>query len=78
MSKKLRKKHMTRFDYNIRLLSIVSGIVFVATLAFVFPLLDNINASLEKTNNAIKIQNLENNFSKYDNSFEVVSSLNNE
>ena len=75
MKKQLKKKHMTKFDYNIRLLSIVSGIIFVAALAFVTPLLDNINASLEKTNNAIKIQYLEKNLSKYDNSVEVASSI---
>ena len=72
---KLRKRHMTKFDYNIRLLSVISGIIFVAALAFISPLLDNINSSLEKTNNAIKIQTLENNFAKYDNSIEVASSI---
>lgn len=75
MKKQLRKRHMTKFDYNIRLLSIVSGVIFVAALAFVTPMLDNINSSLEKTNNAIKIQYLENNLAKYDNSLEVASSI---
>ena len=32
--KKLKKKHMTKFDYNIRLFSIVSGVIFVAVLIF--------------------------------------------
>lgn len=73
--KKLKKKHMTKFDYNIRLFSIVSGVIFVAVLAFISPMLSNINTSLEKTNNAIKIQYLENNYAKYDNSIEVASSL---
>ena len=49
--------------------------IFVAVLAFISPMLSNINTSLEKTNNAIKIQYLENNYAKYDNSIEVASSL---
>lgn len=74
---RLKKRHMTKFDYNIRLFSVVSGLLFVAVLAFVSPILSNINSSLEKTNNAIKIQYLENNFSKYENSIEVSSSIEN-
>ena len=73
---RLKKRHMTKFDYNIRLFSVVSGLLFVAVLAFVSPILSNINSSLEKTNNAIKIQYLENNYSKYDNSIDVYSNLN--
>ena len=74
--KQLKKRHMTKFDYNIRLLSIISGILFVASLAFISPLLDNVNSSLENTNNAIKIQTLQNNYEKYDGNVAVASSLN--
>lgn len=64
--KQLKKRHMTKFDYNIRLLSIISGIIFVASLAFISPLLNNANASLNETNNALKIQTLQKNYEKYD------------
>jgi hypothetical protein len=70
---KLKKKHMTKFDYNIRIFSVISGILFVAALAFVSPLLDNVNASLEKTSDAIKIQTLQNNYAKYDDNIELVN-----
>lgn len=73
MNKRLKKKHMTKFDYNIRLFSVISTILFVAALAFVTPLLDNVNASLEKTSDAIKIQTMHNNYAKYDNSVEVTN-----
>ena len=63
--KQLKKRHMTKFDYNIRLFSIISGIVFVAALAFISPMLNNVNASLNDTNNAIKIQTLQNNYDNY-------------
>lgn len=75
--KQLKKRHMTKFDYNIRLLSIISGIIFVAALAFISPLLNNVNASLEDTNNAIKIQTLQNNYEKYNNDVVVATSLDN-
>ena len=64
---------MTKFDYNIRIFSVISGILFVAALAFVSPLLDNVNASLEKTSDAIKIQTLQNNYAKYDDNIELVN-----
>ena len=70
---KLKKKHMTKFDYNIRIFSVISGILFVAALAFVSPLLDNVNASLEKTSDAIKIQTLQNNYAKYDDNIALVN-----
>ena len=52
------------------------GIIFVAVLAFVSPLIDSVNASLNKTNDAIKIQMLENNAMNYDDDV-VATSLNN-
>ena len=61
MKKQLTKRHMTKFDYNIRLFSIITGIAFVAALAFITPLIDSVNASLNRTNDQIKIQMLENN-----------------
>ena len=66
MKKQLTKRHMTKFDYNIRFFSILTGIIFVAVLAFVSPLIDSVNASLNKTNDAIKIQMLENNAMNYE------------
>ena len=77
MKKQLTKRHMTKFDYNIRLFSIIAGIVFVAALAFVTPLIDNVNASLNKTNDQIKIQMLENYNKNYNNEEIVATSLNN-
>jgi len=74
--KQLKKRHMTKFDYNIRLLTIISSILFVAALAFISPLLDNVNSSLENTNNAIKIQTMQNNYGKYNDNDVVASSLN--
>ena len=76
MKKQLTKRHMTKFDYNIRFFSILTGIIFVAVLAFVSPLIDSVNASLNKTNDAIKIQMLENNALNYDDDV-VATSLNN-
>lgn len=73
--KQLKKRHMTKFDYNIRLLSIISGIIFVAALAFISPMLNNVNASLDNTNNALKIQTLQNNYEKYNDDFVVATSL---
>ena len=73
--KQLKKRHMTKFDYNIRLLSIISGIIFVAALAFISPMLNNVNASLDATNDALKIQTLQNNYEKYKDDFVVATSL---
>ena len=73
--KQLKKRHMTKFDYNIRLLSIISGIIFVAALAFISPMLNNVNASLDETNDALKIQTLQNNYEKYNDDFVVATSL---
>lgn len=73
--KQLKKRHMTKFDYNIRLLSIISGIIFVAALAFISPMLNNVNASLDATNDALKIQTLQNNYEKYNDDFVVATSL---
>ena len=73
--KQLKKRHMTKFDYNIRLFSIISGIIFVAALAFISPMLNNVNASLDNTNDALKIQTLQNNYEKYNNDFVVATSL---
>ena len=73
--KQLKKRHMTKFDYNIRLLSIISGIIFVAALAFISPMLNNVNSSLDATNDALKIQTLQNNYEKYNDDFVVATSL---
>ena len=67
MKKQLTKRHMTKFDYNIRFFSILTGIIFIAVLAFVSPMIDSINTTLNKTNDEIKIQMLENNNLNYDN-----------
>ena len=77
MKKQLTKRHMTKFDYNIRTFSIITGLVFIAVLAFVSPLIDSVNASLNKTNDQIKIQMLENNNMNYDDEAVVATSLNN-
>ena len=66
MKKQLTKRHMTKFDYNIRLFSIITGIAFVAALAFITPLIDSVNASLNRTSDQIKIQMLEINNMNYD------------
>lgn len=77
MKKQLTKRHMTKFDYNIRLFSIITGIAFVAALAFITPLIDSVSASLNRTNDQIKIQMLENNNMNYDDEAVVATSLNN-
>ena len=76
MKKQLTKRHMTKFDYNIRFFSILTGIIFIAVLAFVSPMIDSINTTLNKTNDEIKIQMLEKNNLNYDNGDVVATSLN--